>query len=95
MTDKAGKFAVPSDPADRRDWIITQLKRGGSSMRQVALKIGVTPQSVQQTLYLPSARIELALAKELSVPVHMLFPDRYRPDGSRLRRTRGPDRAAA
>lgn len=86
---------VPSDPADRRDWVKNQLVRRGTSMRQVALRLGVCPQAVAQALMLPSIRIEHALAEALELPVHLLFPERYRADGFRLVRTRQPDSAAA
>ncbi|WP_082109273.1 helix-turn-helix domain-containing protein [Azospirillum sp. HJ39] len=89
------KPVVPLDPADRRDWVVSALRRRGSSMRQIAFQIGVCPQAVAQALHLPSARIEAALAQKLDLAVQDLFPERYRADGTRLCRTRPPDRKAA
>ena len=91
------KPQVPSDPSDRRDWVVAALRRKGSSMRQIAIGLGVCPQAVAQALFLPSARIENALADKLDVPVQVLFQERYRPDGTRLCKTRpcAPEREAA
>ncbi|HYH17613.1 MAG TPA: helix-turn-helix domain-containing protein [Azospirillum sp.] len=77
--------------------MVASLKRKGSSLRQIAAELEVCAQAVSQALFLPSERIERALADRLEVAVHDLFPERYRPDGVRLCRTRGgaEERAAA
>ncbi|MBP2301270.1 helix-turn-helix domain-containing protein [Azospirillum picis] len=86
---------VPSDPLARREWVLARLKRRGTSLRKIALELGVSPQAAAQALMLPSVRLEEALAGALEIEVHRLFPERYRADGTRIARTRPPDRRVA
>ena len=64
-------------PAARRGWVAAQLRLRGTSFRAIANREGVSYQAVAQALAVPSERLERVLAKELSLRVQDLFPERY------------------
>ncbi|MGQ9370571.1 helix-turn-helix domain-containing protein [Azospirillum sp. A39] len=79
----------PSDPFERRDWISSRaFREHGVSQAEAARRIGISRQAVRQGLVLPSVRVEEFYASLLGYPVQELWPDRYRPDGTRIRRVR-------
>lgn len=87
-TQMSHREPPPSDLIDRRDWIVAKAKRNGKSLRQIGKDLGITHQAVAQGLRAPSLRVEQYLADLLLYPVQQLFPERYRPDGTRLCLTR-------
>ena len=91
--------AVPkfASQAERRQWVLFQLRLRRESFASVAAELGVTRNSVSQALDLPSDRVEKALAAKLGVSPRALFPERYDAKGRRLHLVRGaaPRRDAA
>lgn len=87
-------ISVPNDPARRRLWIIAELQLAGTSLAAIARDLGRTPQAGSNALKAPSLSFEQEIARRLGVPVQKLFPDRYKPDGTRICRER-PAREAA
>ncbi|WP_161790335.1 helix-turn-helix domain-containing protein [Inquilinus limosus] len=79
---------IPKEPAERRVWIVGQLRLRGSSLRKIADRLGVSHQSCSIALMAPSERIEIAIAEELGISVQALFPDRFTPEGRRLPQSR-------
>lgn len=75
-------------PRERWIWVKSELERRGSSLAEIARKLGVNPRLMSQTKVSSCERVERALAEEIGVPQHVLFPDRYAPDGRRLVQTR-------
>ena len=88
MSDAASSMNIPKEPAERRVWILGQLRLRGSSLRKIADRLGVSHQSCSIALMAPSERIEIAIAEELDIPVQALFPDRFTPEGRRLPQSR-------
>jgi len=87
---------IPTDPTRRAQWIISELKLAGSSLAAIAKELKVTRQAGALALRMGSIRFEQAIAAKLGRPVQDLFPERYRPDGTRTLRTRdAEDREAA
>ncbi|MBF0334600.1 MAG: helix-turn-helix domain-containing protein [Alphaproteobacteria bacterium] len=72
---------VPSDPRERAEWIISQLKLRGLSLAQLASRRGVDRRAFSQALRLPNHPAETAIALALGTAPAVLFPDRY--DGVR------------
>lgn len=60
----------------------------------VAARYGVSAVSLRAALYRPQRRAEEAISKATGVPLHVLWPDRWSPEGERLVR-RGATRRAA
>jgi lambda repressor-like predicted transcriptional regulator len=88
MSAEQAVMNVPNDPAERRGWIVWQLRLRGSSLAAIARRLGVVPQSVHGALNAPSERIEVAIAEDLGLPVQKVFPERFAPDGRRLCQSR-------
>jgi Ner family transcriptional regulator len=87
---------IPTEPRQRAQWIISELKLSGTSLAAIANELGCSRQAGALALRVASRRWEEALAAKLKVPVEQLWPDRYSPDGTRLLRSRdAPSRAAA
>ena len=85
MSSTAATPDIPSHPAERRAWIHYQLRLRGLTFRAVARALGVSHQAVSlAALGTPSARIEAALAKAISVPPARLFPEHYAANGRRI-----------
>ena len=75
---------VPADARRRLEWVKYQLRSQGSSFAKIARTHKVTVTAIRNALYQPSARLEQAIADELSIPVSELFPERYDEGGERL-----------
>jgi Ner family transcriptional regulator len=75
---------IPSNPGLRAAFVKHLLTIRGSSFAAIARELGVSRRAVSIAMRAPSERIELALADELGLPVHRLFPERYTPSGRRL-----------
>lgn len=78
------------DPLKRRAWIKYALENQKRNLSDVARDCGVTRHAVYLALLAPYPRIDRALAKELGMCVHDLFPERYRADGTRIKKRPGP-----
>lgn len=81
------------DPDKRRAWIIFQLKLQGRSLASVGRDYGVSRGAPKHALNFPYPRMERALAEAVNVPVYVLFPDRYAPNGERLIRMGRPKKS--
>lgn len=87
---------MPTTPVHRREWIAYQLRLRGLSFRSLARQEGVTHQAVSAAALGGSSRpLQEALAETLGVAPHALFPELYDRDGTRLGRTRAPQRSTA
>lgn len=72
-----------SDPRARRAWVNYQLKLSGRSLADVARELGIQRNAPSLALSRPYPRMERALAHATGVAVHILFPERYSPNGQR------------
>lgn len=88
MTPNKTGLIIPKNTAERRLWVIFELKRKGLSLSKIARSLDVTRQSVRSALSEPSARIEQAIANALELPVEQLFFERFDADGNRIHHTR-------
>lgn len=86
---------IPSNPAERRAWVLYQLKLRGLSLSSIAREEGVVQQAVSNALLIPSSHLEEAIARAIDVPVRDLFPERFAADGRRLNPTRSRNRISA
>jgi lambda repressor-like predicted transcriptional regulator len=84
---------VPKDAAERRHWVIYQLRRRGTSLHRIALKNGVSDQAVQNALMFPSSHLEREIAKALGLKARELFPERFDESGQRINQTRPQQRS--
>ena len=82
--------AIFNDPAKRRAWVIYQLNLRGQSLASLARRLGLTRTTPSYALSKPYPKMERAIAEAVEVPVHVLFPDRYAPNGERLIRMGRP-----
>lgn len=83
---------IPTDPFERREWVIYQLRLRGTTLTGLGRARGVSRQAVSQALFAPSYEIERAIAKALGIPVRRLFPERFDEHGHRLHAIRGRPR---
>ncbi|MDZ7749366.1 MAG: helix-turn-helix domain-containing protein [Halofilum sp. (in: g-proteobacteria)] len=79
---------IPADPVQRNEWIKFQLRLRGSSMSQLARRLGVTRQAVRNALAAPYPRMERAIAAEIGLEPEHIWPERY---AGRAARARGRD----
>ena len=91
MKHALAKNDIPKNPARRREWIKGELRLRGTSLRQLALAIGVAPQSMSATLTQPLSHLEPVIADALGVTVEELFPERFE-NGHRLYQVRPQQR---
>lgn len=68
---------IPKNPAERRGWVIWQLRLQGSSLSKIARAEGVSQQAVSNALIAPSSHLETAIAKALNLTPEQLFPERF------------------
>lgn len=87
MTRDLTSLDVPKNPAERRAWVVYQLRIRGNSIRRLAEDTGVSQQAMSAALMAPSARLEGVLAEAIGLSVRALFPERYR-GNERICRTR-------
>jgi Ner family transcriptional regulator len=93
MTSAHATHDMPTTPRDRREWISYQLRLRGLSFRSLARQEGVTHQAVSAAALGGSSRpLQEALADTLGIAPHALFPELYDRDGTRLGRSRAPQR---
>lgn len=94
MSIATTNLTVPINPAERRGWIIWQLRLRGYSLRRIADEEGKFPQSVSYALGNPSADMEFAIARRLDMTPQQLWPERFDASGRRLHVVRGSNRTA-
>ncbi len=74
------------------DWhaadVIAALRKQGTSLRQLALKRGYAPRSLNKALRHPWKQAEEIIATALGVEARTLWPSRFLADGSRVDRRR-------
>lgn len=79
-----------SDPKRRRAWVKYRLDCQGLTLADVGREAGVERQTLYQVFHVPYPRIERVLAQSVGLTAQELFPERYRADGSRIRKKPGP-----
>lgn len=79
------KIAMPdfNDPNRRRAWVNYQFKLRGRSLADLARELDVARNAPSLALTRPYPRMERAIARATGVAVHILFPERYLPNGKR------------
>lgn len=92
MNHETSRLDVPKNPAERRGWIIWQLRLRGYSLRRIAAEEGTSIQSVSYALGNPSAALEEAIAARLDRTPQELFPERFDARGHRIHIVRGSQR---
>ena len=92
MTSEPTTLDIPKNPAARRAWICYRLRLRGDSLRQIARRLGVTPQAVSAALMASSSHIEIAIAEAIGLTAQELFWERFDGQGQRLSHTRQPQR---
>ena len=92
MTTETSALDIPKNPASRRGWIIWQLRNIGWSLSRIALREGVSVQSVSSALMVPSSHLQDVIADLLELTPQQLFPEFFDPQGRRLVRTRDQQR---
>lgn len=88
MTPNKTGLIVPKNTAERRHWVIFELRKKGLNLSKIARSLNVARQSVYSALSEPSARIEQAIADALDLPVEQLFFERFDGRGNRTHHTR-------
>ncbi len=78
----------PKNPAERRGWVIWQLRNRGWSLSRIALQEGVSVQAVSMALMVPSSHLQQVIAETLGLTPQQLFPEFFDAAGRRLGRTR-------
>ncbi len=79
---------IPKNPAERRGWIIWQLRNRGWSLSRIALQEGVSVQAVSGALMVPSSHLQRVIADILGLTPQQLFPEFFDAAGKRLGKTR-------
>lgn len=94
MSIAPATFDVPKNPAERRAWVVYQLRVRGLSLRALAQREGVSHQAMSLALTAPSSYLETVIAEALGLEPQDLFPERYdAATGRRLCQTREPQRS--
>lgn len=77
MSGPSALSEIPRDPVQRNEWIKFQLRVRGSSLSKIARRLGVTRQAVRNALAAPYPRMERAIAVEIGLEPHQIWPERY------------------
>lgn len=77
MANTVDHNVIPSDPVQRNEWIKFQLRIRGTSMSDLARRIGVTRQAVRNALTAPYPKMERLIAQELELEPEQIWPERY------------------
>ncbi len=73
---------IPKDPALRWEWIKFQLRAHGSSLSDLARKLGVERNAMHNVKRLPYPRMELEIAKTLELEPFHIWPERWDSNGT-------------
>lgn len=96
MSIHSSTMNVPKNPAERRAWVLYQLRLRGWHLADIAREEGVSRQAVFSALHAPNEHLEPAIAAKLGLEAKQLFPERFCADtGRRLHRTRNRNRSTA
>jgi len=96
MSDRCQHVNPNSTLSERREWIKYQFRlRGWNTSAFGRERLSLSRQAIGIALQRPYPRVQRAIAKELNVPVHVLWPEWYGPDGERLRAVRRTKRRTA
>lgn len=90
MTPDMTALDIPKYPAERRAWVIFELKKRKTNLSRIADALKITRQSVYGAFSEPSVRVEMAVAEALGMTAQQLFPERFDHNGVRIPHTR-PD----
>lgn len=88
MNTRNADVTPGATPYERRQWIKYQLNLRGLSLGDLSRRAGCTRQAAIGALARPYPRFQRAIADELGVSVHVLWPEWYAPDGERIRKPR-------
>lgn len=83
---------IPQDLAERRAWVIYQLRRKSLSLRDIARAEGVCHQAVSQALTGPSSHLQRAIARRIELPPQAIWPEWWSPNGTPRGKTTEPKR---
>lgn len=76
--------------SDRKDWdapgILAEIKRRGSNLTKLATEAGLKESACRTALVRAFPAADQVISNFLDVPLHVLWPTRYREDGSRIDR---------
>ncbi|MBN4664211.1 helix-turn-helix domain-containing protein [Pandoraea nosoerga] len=72
-------------PGWHKEDIKAAIRKRGTTMNALARERGLPPSTVRNALGRPAFSGELAISQFLGVPAHELWPDRWTPDGRRIR----------
>ncbi|MEN2427225.1 helix-turn-helix transcriptional regulator [Chromobacterium vaccinii] len=74
-----------TQPGWHKEDIKAAIRKRGSTMNALALARELPPSTIRNALIRPVFSGEIAIAEFLGVPAHELWPDRWTPDGRRIR----------
>ena len=77
MSNPVESSSIPKDPVQRNEWIKFQLRIRGTSMSELARRLGVTRQAVRNALTTPYPKMERVIAQELQLEPEVIWPERY------------------
>lgn len=66
-----------------REDIKAAVRKTGTTLKEIALKGGLSESACRKALDVPSPRAEALIAAHLKRPLHCLWPDRYDKRGGR------------
>ncbi len=92
MSNAPSTLDVPKNPVERRVWVCGQLRLRGTSLRQLGIKAGVSPQAMSAALLAPNRHLEHVIAEALGLTARQLFPERFTANGDRIHQTRPQQR---
>jgi len=84
---------IPQNSVHRRRWVIYQLSLKGLSLRQLAIREGVTTQAMSGALMTSSSHLREVIATALGLTAQTLFPEDFDAAGNRLGWTREQQRS--
>lgn len=86
MANRNTTLDIPKNPADRRAWIMWQLRRRGLSFAALSRAVGLSTEAVRRAADggVSEAR-ERQIAAAIKVPVQALYPEYYDRSGHRIR----------
>lgn len=83
MSTALTKLDVPTNPLERRSWVVARLKEKQTSLRQLALSRNLDRRTMSEALLRPNSRCEPVIAAALGLTVQELFPERFDQSGQR------------
>lgn len=84
---------IPKMPAERRAWVIYQLRIRGLSLSRLARDEGVSHQAMSLAFTTSSSHLQETIAKAIGLTARQLFPEYFDASGNRLTWTRERQRS--